>query len=68
MMIRDFHDLCQGVHQQLNGPAALSHKLLEQAGYKVVMIPYNECSTSDKMIKRVQYLQDKLKRITLKKD
>ncbi|XP_037025722.1 FAST kinase domain-containing protein 4 isoform X2 [Bradysia coprophila] len=68
MMIRDFHDLCQGVHQHLSGPAALSHKLLEQAGYKVVMIPYNECSTSDKMIKRVQYLQDKLKRITSKKD
>lgn len=67
MMIRDFHDMCQGVHQQLSGPSALSHKLLERAGYKVLMIPYNECSTSDKMIRRVQYLQEKLKRITASK-
>lgn len=67
-MVRDFHDLCQGVHQQPNGATALSRKLLEHAGYKVIMIPYNEFSTSDKMIKRVQYLQGKLKRITLRKD
>lgn len=65
-MVRDFHDLCQGVHQQPNGISALSHKLLEHAGYKIVMIPYNEFSTSDKLINRVQYLDNKLKRITAK--
>jgi len=68
IMVRDFHDLCQGVHQQLNGLSALSHKLLEHGGYKVMMIPYNEFSTTDKLIKRVQYLEDKLKQITATKN
>lgn len=67
-MVRDFHDLCQGVHQQPNGFSALSHKLLEHAGYKIVMIPFNEFGTSDKLIKRVQYLADKLKQIAAKKN
>lgn len=63
IMVRDFHDFCQGVHQQPSGVSALAHRLLEQAGYKILMIPYNEFNTSDKVIKRVQYLEEKLKRI-----
>lgn len=68
-MVLDFHDMCQGAHRQPNGLAGLAHKLLEQQGYKILTVPYNEFSTSDKLLKRVQYLEGKLKRLAnVKKD
>lgn len=62
-MVLDFHDMCQGAHQQTNGLTALAFKLLEQRGYQILTVPYNEFNTSDKLLKRVQYVEGKLKRI-----
>lgn len=62
-MVLDFHDMSQGAHQQPNGLTALAFQLLEHQGYHVLQVPYNEFSTSDKLLKRVQYLEGKLKRI-----
>lgn len=62
-MVLDFHDMSQGAHQQPNGLTALAFQLLERQGYRVLPVPYNEFSTSDKLLKRVQYLEGKLKRI-----
>lgn len=67
-MVQDFHDMSQGVHQQPNGVTALAYRLLEQKGYRVLTVPYNEFNTSDKLLKRVQYLEGKLKRISLNKN
>lgn len=64
----DFHDMCQGVHNQPNGVTALAFRLLEQKGYRVLTVPYNEFSTSDKLLKRVQYLESKMKRIATNKE
>lgn len=62
-MVLDFHDMLQGAHQQPNGLTSLAFRLLEQRGYVVLTVPYNEFNTSDKLLKRVQYLEGKLKRI-----
>lgn len=63
MIVHDYHDVCQGAHQKLNGIATLSYKLLEKSGYNVLVVPYHEFNTSDKMLKRVQYLEKKIKAI-----
>uniref|UniRef100_A0A182QQ10 RAP domain-containing protein n=1 Tax=Anopheles farauti TaxID=69004 RepID=A0A182QQ10_9DIPT len=63
LLVHDYHDMCQGPHMALNGIQALNMRLLEQEGYTVVSIPYNEFSTSDKLLKRVEYLQKKFKSI-----
>lgn len=67
-MVQDFHDMSQGVHQQPNGVTSLAYRLLEQKGYRVLTVPYNEFNTSDKLLKRVQYLEGKLKRIAANKN
>lgn len=62
-MIFDFHDLCKGKTNDPNGYNTLAIKLLTKNGYRVLNIPHNEFSTSDKLLKRVQYLDTKLKEI-----
>lgn len=62
-MVHDFRDMCQGSHQQLNGIAALNLRLLSKAGYHVISVPFNEFSISDKLLKRVQYLETILRAI-----
>lgn len=64
LMVHDFHDMCQGTHQTLNGIAALNLRLLTKAGYHAISVPFNEFSISDKLLKRVQYLDDIVKRLT----
>lgn len=63
LMVQDFRDMCQGPHQHLNGITALNLRLLSKAGYHVVGVPYNEFSISDKLLKRVQYLEKIIKGI-----
>lgn len=46
-----------------NGYAAIAIKLLEKNGYHVLLVPHSEFSTSDKVLKRVQYVDEKLKNI-----
>lgn len=64
ILVLDYHDLCQGNNQSiLNGVSALAVKLLEKNNYKVVTVPHTEFNTSDKLLKRVQYLESKLKKV-----
>lgn len=46
-----------------NGISSLAIKLLKKQGYTVLAIPHTEFNTSDKIIKRVQYLDAKLKNV-----
>uniref|UniRef100_U5EU15 RAP domain-containing protein n=1 Tax=Corethrella appendiculata TaxID=1370023 RepID=U5EU15_9DIPT len=63
IMVQDFHDMCHGTHETINGLQNLSIKLLEKSNYHVLTVPYTEFNTSDKLLKRVQYLEKKLKEI-----
>lgn len=63
LMVVDFHDVCHGTHRSASGITNLSFDLLEKSGYKVIPVPYNEFNTSDKLLKRVQYLEAKFKAI-----
>lgn len=62
-MVLDYHDMCKGLNSDPNGFNALAFKLLKKTGYHVLPIPHTEFSTSDKVLKRVQYLDLKLKHI-----
>lgn len=62
-MVLDYHDMCKGCKNDPNGYNALAFKLLAKTGYAVLQIPHTEFSTSDKVLKRVQYLDTKLKQI-----
>uniref|UniRef100_A0A1I8PS97 RAP domain-containing protein n=1 Tax=Stomoxys calcitrans TaxID=35570 RepID=A0A1I8PS97_STOCA len=61
LIVVDYHDICHGSHKSATGITTLSFDLLERSGYKVIPIPYNEFNTSDKLLKRVQYLESKFK-------
>lgn len=63
MMVLDYHDMCKGLTNDPNGFNALAVKLLQKTGYSVLLIPHTEFKTSDKVLKRVQYLDSKLKDI-----
>ncbi|XP_058130159.1 FAST kinase domain-containing protein 4 [Anopheles ziemanni] len=67
LLVHDYHDMCQGPHAALNGMQILYMRLLEQRGYTVLSIPYSEFNTSDKLLKRVEYLQKKFKSIVTSK-
>lgn len=62
-MVLDYHDMCRGQENEPNGIQSLAIKLLEKNGYTVLPVPYNEFSTREKVLKRVQYLDAKLKNI-----
>lgn len=61
LMVIDFHDICHGTHRSASGVTNLTFDLLEKSGYNVIPVPYNEFSSSDKLLKRVQYLEAKFK-------
>lgn len=63
IQVHDYHDMCQGPNPAINGVNALASRLLTKMGYSVLSIPYNEFNTSDKLLKRVGYLQKKFKDI-----
>ncbi|KAH8346500.1 hypothetical protein KR084_001659 [Drosophila pseudotakahashii] len=67
LMVIDFHDICHGTHRSGSGVTNLTFDLLERSGYHVIPVPYNEFSTSDKLLKRVQYLESKFKAIASSK-
>ncbi|XP_055385129.1 FAST kinase domain-containing protein 4 [Condylostylus longicornis] len=68
IMVVDFHDLCHGTNKSLNGIMNLSFDLLEKLNYKVLPVPYHDFNNSDKLLKRVQYLEGKFKEIVNKKN
>ncbi|CRK94919.1 CLUMA_CG008410, isoform A [Clunio marinus] len=57
IMMHDYKDACHGPHFHLNGITSLNARLLTLAGYHVLSVPYTEFSISDKVLKRVQYLE-----------
>lgn len=64
IMVLDYHDICHGISQQgSTGMVALSSRLLASAGFRVLPVPYTEFNTSEKLLKRAQYLEKKLKEI-----
>lgn len=66
-VVLDFPEVC--FNQKLNQPcgfSALQIKLLRIQGYHVVEVPFSEFNTSEKILNRVQYLDDKLKEILKK--
>ncbi|XP_030573812.1 FAST kinase domain-containing protein 4 [Drosophila novamexicana] len=67
IMVIDFHDICHGTHRSASGTTNLAFDLLEKSGYQIIPVPYNEFSTSDKLLKRVQYLEAKFKAIVSSK-
>lgn len=67
-MVQDYHDMCQGAHQKLTGITSLNIKLLQKSGFNIITIPYNEFNNSDKLLKRVQYLERKIKEVSNKKN
>ncbi|XP_062126611.1 FAST kinase domain-containing protein 4 [Drosophila sulfurigaster albostrigata] len=67
LMVVDFHDICHGTHRSASGITNLAMDLLEKSGYQVIPVPYNEFSTSDKLLKRVQYLEAKFKDVLSRK-
>lgn len=67
LLVHDYHDMCQGPHTALNGVQSLACRLLRATGYSVLSVPYNEFSTSDKLLKRVEYLQKAFKAIVNEK-
>lgn len=66
MMVLDYFDLCRGENVP-NGLNALTLRLLEKSGYKVLPVPYSQFNNTNNIVHRVRYLDDKLKDITSKK-
>lgn len=62
MMVLDFHDFSRG-DTVPNGFNALPLRLLQKCGYKVLLIPHTEFNNSETILKRVRYLDEKLKKI-----
>lgn len=67
LLVHDYHDMCQGPNPALNGVHTLACHLLKKSGYSVLSVPYNEFNTSDKLLKRVEYLQNMFKAIVSEK-
>lgn len=69
MMTMDYHDYCQtkGDNQPMerSGIADFTFRLLERSGYRILEVPYSEFGVSEKLLKRVQHLEARLKRINL---
>lgn len=61
----DYHDLCRGTHNNPNGLSSLYIRLLEASGYHVLTIPHTEFNRRDKLVTRVQYLESKIKQLSL---
>lgn len=52
--------MCKG-RSEPSGVNAFAARILEGDGYKVLTIPYSEFRIRDKLIRRVQYIESKLK-------
>jgi len=57
VMVHDFHNMCRGPQQNLNGITTLSLRLLSKAGYKVISVPYNEQNMIEKLTTRIRDLK-----------
>lgn len=71
MMTMDYHDYCQSKatagqqDQTLSGIADFTSRLLERSGYRILEVPYTEFGVNEKLLKRIQFLEARLKKINL---
>ena len=52
---------------QLSGMTALHVRLLEAMGYSVLVIKYTDWPSAEKIVNRVKYLDDIIKKVSVKK-
>lgn len=62
ILVHDYHDMCRG-RLEPTGVNLFISNILEAEGYKVLTVPYVEFRPRDKLIRRVQYIESKLKQI-----
>lgn len=69
MMTLDYHDYCQSKslteERHVSGIIDFSFRLLSRSGYRIVEVPYTEFGVNEKLLKRVQFLEGRLKKVTL---
>lgn len=61
-MAYDYHNMCIGKVEP-TGANVLNSRLLEACGYKVLEVPYTDFKVTDKLVQRVQYLENRIKNI-----
>ena len=61
-MVVDYKDQCLG-SLNLTGTQSFRERLLTLSGYKVVKVSYLEFNPTDKMVKKVQLLQQLIKNV-----
>ncbi|XP_015120725.1 FAST kinase domain-containing protein 4 [Diachasma alloeum] len=57
-----YHDFCVGKRNSL-GLVGLHNRLLEAMGYRIIDISHTDFHTDDKLLKRISYLNDRIKTI-----
>lgn len=62
ILVQDYPDFCRG-RVEPTGLSALAVRLLEAQNYAVLTVPYTEFKVRDKIVRRVQYIESKLKEI-----
>lgn len=55
-----YQEFCRGVNEVI-GPIKFHKNLLENSGYKVLLIPYTDVKIGDSLTMRVTYIKDKIK-------
>jgi len=61
-MVADYKDMCLG-NLSLTGTQSFRERLLTMSGYKVVKVTYLEFNPTDKMVKKVQLLEQLIKNV-----
>ncbi|KAL1509485.1 hypothetical protein ABEB36_004210 [Hypothenemus hampei] len=62
LLALDYHDICKG-KMELTGLSLLIQRLLSAMGYHTVLIPHTEFKSTDKIVNKVQYLENRLKEV-----
>ncbi|XP_075231980.1 FAST kinase domain-containing protein 4 [Lycorma delicatula] len=62
ILVLDYHDFTKG-HRDPAGLASLMIELTKKSGYKVITVPYYDFNSKDKLVTRVQYLEQQLKSV-----
>lgn len=73
MMTLDYHDYCQSKtaglddvgDRQKTGIVEFTFRLLVRSGYRILEVPYMEFGANEKLLKRVQCLEARVKKIHL---
>ncbi|KAK2575695.1 hypothetical protein KPH14_012085 [Odynerus spinipes] len=67
IMVHDYHDYSRG-KEELLGVIQFYNKILTAKGYKVLNISYHNFSVNDKLVKRVHYLNEQIKSLSLEQN